>query len=547
MINPRDYQIEAHKAVRVAWEGGMQRPATVLPTGAGKTVVIGTVTAEELREGYSTRVLVLAHRDELIRQAVDKIRSVAPDLRVGVVKGTTDQVGAPVIVGSVQTMRNEARLARVRNVGLVIVDECHHATSPSYRKVLGHYGCFERGGARALGFTATMSRGDGVGLGEVWQDVVYERDIRYMITRKFLVKPRGIRVRVEDLDLSKVRKSGGDYSEGQLGEALTASLAPERIVDAYREHALGQSALLFVPTVDFASLMVERFETAGVTARLVHGAQRDDERRAALDEFTAGRVAVLVNCMVLTEGTDLPRASCVIIGRPTTHVGLYVQMVGRVLRTYPGKTGAIVLDVVGASQRHRLAGLTDLIGERDSIEGGDDDAEPVEGELLDLDDEPEPRPKRDRGWLDGFLVSEEIDLFHGQQARWLRTYGGHWFAPYGKEHLVAVVPSLSGSSAWDVLRVHTHKKGESDWITREIPDLGYAMAHGEGVILKLPKSYAKRQATWRPKPASESQKDLLRRCGAVLPPGATSGEASDVLSIIYASDRLDGRVPAARP
>lgn len=524
----------------------MQRPAVVMPTGSGKTIPIATVTAEELHEGYSTRVLVLAHREELIRQAVNKIRSVAPSLRVGVVKGAEDQVGAPVVVGSVQTLRHEARRARVRNVGLVIVDECHHATSPSYRAVFDHYGCFDPGGARALGFTATMSRGDGVGLGEVWQDVVYERDIRYMITRRFLVPPRGISVRVEDLDLSRVRKSGGDYSEGQLGEALAASMAPERIVDAYREHALGRSALLFVPTVEFASLMVERFTTAGVVARLVHGAQHPAERAQALADFTAGHVSVLVNCMVLTEGTDLPRASCVIIGRPTTHVGLYVQMVGRVLRTHPGKVDAIVLDVVGASRRHALAGLTDLIGERDSAERGEG-AEPEDPAELDESGEPEERPKRDRGWLDGFLISEEVDLFHGQRARWLRTYGGHWFASCGKDYVVTVVPSLSGSEAWDVLRVHSRKAGESDWIAREVPDLGYAMAHGESVVLQLPHSYAKRDATFRRKPASEAQKGALRRCGAVLPPGALSGEASDVLSIIYASDRLDGRVPAARP
>jgi superfamily II DNA or RNA helicase len=546
-VTLRDYQREAVKAARDAWADGVQRPAIVLPTGSGKTVVFGDVIAEELREGYSSRVLVLAHRDELIRQAVDKIKSVSPGLRVGIVKGTSDQVGAPVIVGSVQTMRHEARRARVRNVGLVVVDECHHATAASYRTVLEHYGCFTDGGTRALGFTATMSRGDGVGLGEVWQSVAYERDIRYMITRKFLVPPRGISVRVEDLDLSAVRRTGGDYNDGQLGEALAASMAPERIVDAYREHALDRPALLFVPTVDFAALMVERFEVAGVTARLVHGAQAIEERRAALADFTAGKVSVLVNCMVLTEGTDLPLASCVIIGRPTTHVGLYVQMVGRVLRTHPGKTDAIVLDVVGASRRHMLAGLVDLIGERDSQEVGED-GEPVDpAELPELEDEPEGRPRRDRDWLDGFLISEEIDLFHGQRARWQRTYGGHWFAPYGKEDIVTVIPSLSGSEAWDVLRVHLRKAGESDWIAREIPDLGYAMAHGESIVLQLPASLARREATWRRKPASDAQRSLLRRCGAVLPPGALSGEASDVLSIVYASDRLDGRVPEARP
>jgi len=456
-----------------------------------------------------------------------------------VVKANEDQAGAPIVVASVQTLRNIKRRQRIRNVGLVVVDECHHATAPSYRTILDHFGCFTEGGARAVGFTATMSRGDGVGLREVWQSVVYERDIRYMITRKFLVPPRGIHVRVEDLDLSKVRKSAGDFSEGQLGDALAASLAPERIVDAYREHALGRPSLLFVPTVEFAELMVERFTTAGVTARIVHGSQGVEERRRALADFKAGRVAVLVNCMVLTEGTNLPMASCVIIARPTTHVGLYVQMVGRVLRTFPGKTDAIVLDVVGVSQRHALVGLTDLMGERVKVKRDTDEEDPL-GEDADLPEgEDTSGGYRDRAWLDGFLISSEVDLFHGQRARWQRTYGGQWFAPYGKERYVTVVPALSGSEAWDVLSVARKTMGESDWVAREIEDLGYAMAHAEGVVLQLSSSLARRDATWRAKPASQAQKDLLRRFGAVLPPGALSGEAGDVLDIVYASARID--------
>lgn len=543
-VIPRDYQREAHKAIRTAWEGGMQRVAGVLPTGSGKTLVIGEVTAEEMAEGYSSRVLVLAHRDELIRQAVADIRDVAPHLRVGVVKGQAeDQVGAPVVVASVQTLAHLRRRARIRNVGLVIVDECHHATAPTYRTVLGHYGCFDAGGARALGMTATMSRGDGVGLGQVWEEVVYERDIRYMITRGFLVPPRGISVRVDDLDLSKVRRTAGDYSDGQLGTALAASMAPERIVDAYREHALGRPTLLFVPTVEFAELMTEKLTAAGVTARVVSGAQPTEARRRALADFKAGRVSVLVNCMVLTEGTNLPLASCVIIARPTTHVGLYVQMVGRVLRTHPGKTDAIVLDVVGASQRHPLAGLTDLLGERDEIERTLD---PSKVDPEDINEIMEGGGYRDRAWLDGFLISEEIDLFHGQRARWQRTQGGHWFATYGKDRFVTVIPALSGSDAWDVLSVDRRRAGESDWIIREVGDIGYAMAHGESVILTLPHSLAKRDATWRRRPASDAQREHVRRAGLILPAGALSGEASDVLSVLYASERIDGRVPAAR-
>ena len=541
----RDYQQEALKAATIAFEGGMQRAAEVLPTGAGKTVVFSAFIAEQLAERRIRRALVLAHRDELIRQAVGKLRSVAPNLRVGVVKADENGVGAPIVVGSVQTLRHEARRARLRDVGLIVVDECHHATAPSYRAILEHYGAFD-GGAKALGFTATMSRGDGVGLGEVWQDVVYERDIGYMITRRFLVKPRGLHIRVEDLDLSKVRKTAGDYSDGQLGDALAKSMAPERIVDAYREHTPNEPALCFVPTVAFGELIVDRFRAAGVRAAIVTGAQPAEERRRVLRDFQAGKLKVLVNCMVLTEGTDLPLASCVIIARPTMHSGLYVQMVGRVLRPFPGKTRATVLDVVGASRRHALAGLTDLLGERGVYE---DDAEPLDpAETPELDDQPGNGPdRRERAWLDGVLFSEEIDLFHGQRARWQRTYGGHWFVA-DAQWFLTVVPALSGSGAWDVIAAHKTNEGVSQWVVREIDDMGYAMAHAESVVQGSGNGlgYAKRQATWRKKPASDAQRHWLRMRSIVLPGDATSGEASDVRNIVEASARLDHRLPAVQ-
>jgi superfamily II DNA or RNA helicase len=541
-VKLRDYQREAVSAIRTAWNSGTRRPACVLPTGAGKTVVFSDLITRDLRDG-TDRVLVLAHRDELIRQAVKKIKDVAPYLRVGVCKAGEDQVGAPVVVGSVQTMRNEARRRRVRNVGLVVVDECHHATADSYRAVLNHYGCFEEGGARAVGFTATMSRGDGVGLGQVWESVVYERNISYMITRGFLVQPRGVHVRVEDLDLGKLRIVAGDFSEGAMGEALAASMAPERIVDAYREHADGRPALLFVPTVAFAELMAGRFTQAGVSARVVHGGQGTDERRAALAAFSEGRVSVLVNCMVLTEGTDLPLASCVIIARPTTHVGLYVQMVGRVLRPYPGKTEAIVLDVVGVSRRHALAGLTDLIGERDALGRREADEEPADGQDLDLD-ESDNGSYVQRAWLDGTLVSEEVDLFHGQRARWQRTHAGHWFVAVG-ERFLAVIPSpLAG--AWDVVTVDRTRVGVSDWVARGISDLGYAMAHAESVIGVREHSLAKRRAPWRGKPVSNDQARRLQRYGvADLSTLANQGAAADLMNVWDASTRIDPRVPLA--
>lgn len=529
----RDYQTEAVGAVESALAGGMRRPAVVLPTGAGKTVVFGEIVRRRHRERDAGRTVVLVHREELARQAVAKLQAAAPHLRTGVVKADRDEVGAPVVVASVQTLRNEARRRRLRGVGLIIVDECHHATASSYRTVLDHYGALGQGPAVAVGFTATMSRGDGVGLGEIWEDIVYTRDIRYMITRGFLVPPRGIRVRVEDLDLSKVRRTAGDYSEGQLGEALAASLAPERIVEAYREHAKDRPTLLFVPTVAFAELMVERLSAEGVAAVCVHGSMPAAERAAALAGFIAGSVSVLVNCMVLTEGTDLPLASCVIIARPTCHAGLYVQMVGRVLRPYPGKADALVLDVVGASVRHRLAGLVDLIGERDSEPG--EGVEPVErlaGLALD---------EREQMWADGPIVAEEVDLFHGSRSAWLRTRGGVWFIPTDRRY-IALIPGMA-PDLWDVVSIDRRRVGESDWVIRGVGDLGYAMAHGEACVTHEEERYAMKQVAWRKRPATQKQRALAQQYGVIVAENARSGEASNAITVAEASWRIDPRVP----
>lgn len=539
MIELRDYQWESVHAVEAAWGFGVARPVVVLPTGAGKTISITKLVERWMANEANVRrrTLVVAHRDELLQQTMAKLRSAMPQQRIGLVKANADQVGAPVVVASVQTLRSQARRARLRGVGLVVVDECHHAVAQTYRDVLEHYGCMD-GRAVALGVTATLSRGDGASLGQVWDAVVYERDIKWMIRRGYLVEPRGLTVTVEDLDLRQVRRTAGDYAEGQLGEALTQSLAPERIVDAWREHAKDRPTLLFAPTVAFASLMVERFAEAGVSAGIVHGGQSTDERRRTLADFSAGHIQVLCNCMVLTEGTDLPLASCVVVARPTTHAGLYIQMVGRVLRLYPGKTDALVLDVVGVTKRHALASLVDLIGETEVAQKGE--AEPAEV-LDDPDDEtqgsgePLPRPVM---W--GATVATEVDLFHGQRATWLRTRAGAWFIPTGTRYVAVVGGAAPGT--WDVVATSRAGRG-SAWVVQGIEDLGYAMAHAESVITERESMIAARTTAWRKRPASAKQARYARSFGAWLGPDATGGQASDAIEVAKASARIDPYLP----
>lgn len=549
-LTPRDYQRDAIDAVEGAWGRGMRRPAVVLPTGAGKTVVFAHLVARWLAANPGRRAVVLAHRTELVEQAAGKLRAVAPDLRVGIVKAGRNQTLAPIVVASVQTLRSPGRRRQLLNVGLVVVDECHHATARTYLDVLKHFGCIgddESGNAVAVGFTATMSRGDGDALGSVWQDVVYVRSIAEMIAGGHLVRPYGKRVKVDDLHLDQVRRSRGDYSESALGEALEHSMAPEAAAKAYAEHAnTGLSfrpGLLFAPTVSSAGAFRDAFRDAGFSTGLVHGEQPVDERRRELDKLTAGETTVLCNCMVLTEGTDLPATSAVVVARPTTHQGLYVQMVGRVLRPFPGKSDALVLDIVGASQRHALSASVDLFGERD-VENADDAEQAVEDLELELDEgeltaESGLGLVDDQSWVNGPLVSEDVDLFHGSHAAWLRTNGGVWFLPAG-ERYVAILPAPGGG--YDVVAMHRYTVGQSRWVMREVADLSYAMAWAEGDVTPAESLTAAKERHWRARRPSEAQCKLAQRYGIAVVDGMLSGELSSRISVAMASARIDSRM-----
>lgn len=539
-IKLRDYQTEAVGAALDSIDGGLHSPAEVLPTGAGKTVVFAGVISEWLGRPQlaRSRVIVLAHRTELIEQAADKIRSVAPRLQVGIVKAERNETLAQVIVASVQTLASKARRDMIRDVSMIVVDECHHAAAPTYRAVLNHYRVGEPGGAVALGVTATLSRGDGKALGDVWQDVVYERSIAQMVRDQWLVRPRGIRVWVDDFDLSRVRSSRGDYSEGDLGRAIIESQVPEAVAKALTEHALRMPTIVFAPTVASADAIREAVEAAGFTTGLVHGAMPPDERRATLDAFRQRALQVLCNCMVLTEGTDLPLAECCVIARPTKHHGLYIQMAGRVLRPSPGKTGALILDVVGASQKHSLQAHVELFGEAlDDDETKAAKAKAEEGlidldEMLDGDAAPEGRH-----YGIGALVSEEIDLFHSAESAWGRTAGGVWFLPAVDRYIVV----HRGANGWDISSVDMYRTGPGTarYVAEGIPDLTYARAAAEEDMTKAERRVLSREAQWRHKAPTTGMRKSAAIYGVKVERGMTGGEVMRLISERMASARLD--------
>ncbi len=532
-------------AARQAWAGGKRRVAAVLPTGAGKTVIFTAVAAQMRPLGV--RSLILAHRDELIRQAAAKVRAVAPELRVGVYQGPTRELrGRDVVVASVQSLTRAERRAELAREGfrLVIVDEAHHAVASTYMEVLRALGCFDERdlsyGAAALGVTATLGRTDRVALGQVWQDVVYRRGIVQMIREGHLVNAKGVRVRVDGLDLAKVKRTGGDFQDIDLANAMHEALAPEAVARAYIEHAKGRSGVAFWPTVAMAYEGVDAFNREGIPSKGIDGTTPVDERRRILADHARGDVQVVHNCAVLTEGWDAPWCEVAVIGRPTSSTGLYVQMAGRVLRPHPGKRDALIIDVVGVTGKHRLAGLIDL--------GGADRVEPLPSELSQYGpDETDilsllcpPEPPAGTGGaipsepgIDGPLTSEIVNLFGSSHSVWLRTRKGVWFLPAG-DQLVFLAPGQD-VGAYLVGRI---SQGVGEWLVSDGVDLELAMTCGEQHAETVGGKLTRKGAQWRKGEVRGAQLKMATRLG-IPTDGLTRGEVSDEISRVLASGQLD--------
>lgn len=548
----RDYQRAAVNALLADWRGGLRRCAVVLPTGAGKTVCfahLGRMLAEA-----GGRSLVLAHREELLTQAAQKFHDVAPGLRVGIARADQREIhGRDVVVASVASFRKKAQraeLARAR-FNLIIVDECHHVVAQSYMDILDDLGAFaspENVTAPVVaGFTATLARGDKASLGDVWQKVSYRLPIIDLIRRGYLCTARGVRVRIDGLDLRRVQRTAGDWQSRALGQAMSECMAPEAIARAVVEHAKDRQGIVFTPTVALAYECAEALTAAGVVARAVDGATPMDERRATLAAYRRGDVQAIVNCGVFTEGTDLPMTSLVVIARPTSSAPLYVQMAGRGLRPWPGKRDCLVMDVVGVTGKHRLASLVELAGgERVEALSAEEREELAElAEELDLDllgMEERAGDLHGPAAVDGPLVSEEVDLFGQSHQVWLRTHRGVWFVMAGRE-VVCLVPAGGGSDGdgrWHVAAMPTHAAG-GRWIARDC-ELSYAMSWGEQEVERIEATLpyrVDRGAAWRRRPATEKQLREAHRLGIVVPEGATAADVGDLISIEHASRRLD--------
>lgn len=541
MLDLRPYQASAIKAINEAERQGVKRPLVVHPTGTGKTVTFSHLIAQRAGIG---RALVLVHRDELANQTVDKINLVAPELTTGVVKAERNEVDRDVVVASVQTIHRDNRLAALLAAGpveTVVVDEAHHAPAPTWTKVLTGLGSFSPHGPLTVGFTATPER-DGKSLG-VWEKVVSYMSIREAIYAGYLCGVTGQMVRTS-MDLGKVRKTRGDYADGSLGDEMENSGAIEEIADAYLTYAKDRKGVAFTPTVATAHHLADALRQRGIPAEALDGSMATEERRAILGRLKSGATQVVTNCAVLTEGFDEPSISCVVVARPTKFHGLYVQMVGRGTRLYPGKKDLLVLDVTGASERHDLVAVVDLGLDMDNPAGPP--KKPGEGRkcaacggpcmdpshLCRLCSRPLPLELILAGATrhDTCRASKtgKVDLFASSRLRWLPV-GDAWCLGAGKE-VVVMVPD--GIDTW---RLAAYESGKLQILHEQLPS-EWAMGIGEDRAKAFQK-LTERNARWLSLPPSEQQLSRLVREGfpaEKLDRIRTRGDAADLITRIQA-------------
>lgn len=358
MIQLRPYQEESKRAVFNEWEQGILKTLLVLPTGTGKTIVFAAITNDCVQKGE--RVLILAHRGELLEQAADKIRK-STGLECAVEKAEESCLNSwyRITVGSVQSLMREKRLNQFDKhyFDTIIIDEAHHCISESYQRILDYFS-----DAKVLGVTATPDRGDMRNLGQVFNSLAYEYTLPKAIKEGYLSPIKALTIPLK-LDLSSVSTQAGDFKASEIGTALDPYL--EQIAVEMTKYCADRKTVVFLPLIKTSQKFRDLLNKHGFRAAEVNGSS--DDRTEVLKDFENKKYNVLCNSMLLTEGWDCPDVDCIVVLRPTKVRSLYCQMVGRGTRLSKGKTHLLLLDFLWHTERHELCHPANLICESPEV------------------------------------------------------------------------------------------------------------------------------------------------------------------------------------
>lgn len=319
---------------------GINRQLISLPTGSGETIIMSAVAKH-----FNRKTLILAHREELLNQAADKMRLFWPEVEIGICKSLRNEIDKQVVIGSIQSCARQWRTDQLKEqgFGLVMVDEAHHAVSDSYQRVINELGLSAGSPGLLIGVTATPQRADNYGLGAVFDKMVFSRSIGTMIKAGYLSSVSGRRI-LTNTHLGKIRSQNGDFAVSELSNAVNTMERNQFIADRFVQYAGDRKAVVFCADVQHCHEMAEAFNERGIVCASIWGAMGYEKREQTLKELKAGKLQAVTSCGVLTEGFDEPSIDAVVMARPTKSLGLYIQCVGRGLRLWPGKENCLVLD-----------------------------------------------------------------------------------------------------------------------------------------------------------------------------------------------------------
>lgn len=553
-IQLRPYQEEAIDAFFAALPK-QRRQLITLPTGAGKTVVFGTLAKRYYDTVSSDKpILVMAHRTELLEQAEAKLRMVWPDVLTGRVQAERNEQLAQVILASTQTL---VAGRSIREPGLIIYDECHHSRAEGALRVLEQLGVFQENGPPLLGVTATPSRSDKTELGDIFEHLTYERTILQMIMDGYLSDVRGKKVVIPNLELKQIRMSAGDYNAQDLSVAMNHDMALNAVVEAVVQHAKDRKSIIFAVDVKHAKALANRFQLAGYKAGEIDGTMKVEERTRILQDFAQNKLRILVNVNVLTEGFDQPDVDCVVIARPTKSQSLYTQMVGRALRLSPGKEEALVLDLTGASDDKNLQTFARLLKTQTKQKPK---KEKSKGNLKVADNAMEEERQTLRTgesvseWLRRLAELEKVDqdaenefvqavnLFANRSRfRWERVKD-HFAISYGDGHWAYLI--LENRAWWPVIELNGPKYLP---LHDQALPLEYAQGIAEGFLELLESKVIQKDADWRSAPITQKQSFLLDKYRIPHDSTWTRGMASDALNERFARKQVKQALASFSP
>jgi ATP-dependent helicase IRC3 len=596
----RPYQLDALNAIVEGMGGGQNRLLIKKPTGTGKTVMFAAMLKhpplKEWLDGFDAgtrKMLVVAHREELLDQAAAKIMAQNPHARVSIEQA--DRYASPhsdVVIASIQTLtstkcRRLKRLMARHQFRIVIVDEAHHAAAPTYRTALAHLGflpmadvsdstdaeaatyddvaemeaALQGWDARAprdrvlVGVTATPNRSDAIGLGCVFQTIAYSYELKQAIADGWLV-PIVPWVIESTASLDEVRINRGEFNQRELADTVNTEYRNKLALAGWQQYASDRSTLAFTVDVAHAHALAQTFADAGIKALPLSGETPKDDRRIMLRQFLEGSIQVITNCMVLTEGTDLPLTGCILHAKPTKSATLYEQMTGRGLRIHPGKTDCIVLDVVDVARKHSLQTAPVLYGLPPGLKANGKDLAEAENLIAEF---MEKHPGADLSHLGKFTldqlnahaktfdiwtVREMEEYGQGLAMRWTRTDDEAFRLNYpwqGGKEAISIERNLLG--AFDVVSVYSvvgtdHKThtGSRKMLATGVQNAHAALLLAEQFVATNRRSAAKLKdanASWRSGAPSEKQLAALRRRRIPFKPNITKGEASDLLDLAF--------------